>query len=253
MDNFSDNSDENVGDGNSVDTGDGGNGGEEAAFTMPGGETEIGGLEGDEDFVIPGEKTTPSGLEGEAAFVIPGEKTAPKGLEGDDAFVISDEKKGVQEEVNNSGEKIDSDETLKAYLEKESEYSEEINKYISSPEELQKYKEAGLVEREVCGRHCLIRSDLDLDYVNIETGKTNAQLIAEGKSPFDPKTGERIELHHIGQKFDSPFAELAVKSEHQENYSILHRSEEESWRRDREKRNEYQRQKRAHWTERAKG
>lgn len=140
---------------------------------------------------------------------------------------------------------------LAEYLEKESPYSPEVNEYISSPEELQVYKDAGLVEKNVDGRICLIREDLDLDYVDQQSGLTNAELIAKGRSPYDAKTGERIELHHIGQDFNAPLAELQSVSEHDLHSKTLHKSEMDSWRRDPEKVSQYNAQRKAHWKNRA--
>lgn len=145
---------------------------------------------------------------------------------------------------------LDSNEVLGEYLEKESTYSMEVNKYISSPEELQVYKDAGLVEKNIDGRVCLIREDLDLEYVDKQSGFTNAELIAKGRSPYDAKTGERIELHHIGQDFNAPFAELQSVSEHDIYSKTLHKSEMDSWRRDPEKVSEYSKQRKAHWKNR---
>ena len=78
--------------------------------------------------------------------------------------------------------------------------------------------------------------------------------MAEGKSPIDSKTGEKIELHHMGQNFDGPFAELCENSEHGDgNHKTLHTSNEGSWRNDPEQKNQYQREKAQHWKTRAHG
>lgn len=164
------------------------------------------------------------------------ESNASKSIEGDT------EQETEDIVVNN--------EELREYMEKESPYSMEVNKYISSPEELQVYKEAGLVERNIDGRVCLIREDLDLDYVDKQSGLTNAELIAKGRSPYDAKTGERIELHHIGQDFNAPFAELQSVSEHDIYSKTLHKSEMDSWRRDPEKVRQYNTQRKIHWKNR---
>lgn len=60
-----------------------------------------------------------------------------------------------------------------------------------------------------------------MDYVG-SIGVTNRDRIKEGKSP-KTTNGEEIHLHHIGQKQNSPLAEL-TESEHlgKGNYSILH-------------------------------
>ncbi len=88
-------------------------------------------------------------------------------------------------------------------------------------EEAQHYIDAGLIEEKINGRICLIRSDIDLDYIGRD-GVTNRDRIKNGGSPLT-RNGEEIHLHHIGQKQNSPLAEL-TKFEHlgKGNYSILH-------------------------------
>ena len=56
--------------------------------------------------------------------------------------------------------------------------------------------------------------------------KTNMDLIKDGKAPYGPD-GERVNLHHIGQKADSPLAEL-TDTEHKSNDGILHDKTKES-------------------------
>lgn len=58
---------------------------------------------------------------------------------------------------------------------------------------------------------------------------------------FDANTGERIELHHMGQDYESPFAELCDISEHRGEGvdTILHDKNVESWRQDPEKKSHY--------------
>ena len=46
----------------------------------------------------------------------------------------------------------------------------------------------------------------------------------EGKAPFDPATGLRYELHHIGQHMDSPLAVLTQK-EHDSFVHLIKESE----------------------------
>ena len=106
-------------------------------------------------------------------------------------------------------------------------------------DELEVYKAAGLKESIVDGRTCLIRDDIDLDYVDPKTGKTNRELMAKGRAPFDKETGEKLELHHIGQDYDSPLAELTADSQHGQHYSTLHTKTGESWRQDSQKDNHY--------------
>ncbi|MDR0573792.1 MAG: HNH/ENDO VII family nuclease [Tannerella sp.] len=133
------------------------------------------------------------------------------------------------------------------------DWPDEIIDAISSWKEYEVYNKAGLIYAKINWRHCLIRPDLDLDYVDHKTGKTNRELMAEGKAPVDPKTGEKIELHHIGQKFDGPLAEL-TESEHSDNFGILHTSNENSWRREPEQNDAYNNHQRPeHWKSRSNG
>lgn len=168
------------------------------------------------------------------------------------------------DEVNSAEEDEDSDSNeatdevdpeVRAEIEEKSEYSSEVNDHISSVDELEVYQKAGLKEETVDGRTCLVREDLDYDYVDPKSGLTNKQLMEKGRAPYDAKTGERIELHHIGQDPDAPLAELTEDSEHGEYTSVLHKSEEESWRKDDPQRNNYYNnvERPNHWIERSKG
>ncbi|MBQ8763222.1 MAG: HNH/ENDO VII family nuclease [Clostridia bacterium] len=109
-------------------------------------------------------------------------------------------------------------------IKENSPYSDEINNYVSSKEELDVYKNANLHE-EVYGdppKHALVRSDIELHGVCDHKGRDNAQRMAEGLSPMT-EDGDIIELHHIGQKEDSPLAEL-TRDEHRGvgNDNVLH-------------------------------
>ena len=161
------------------------------------------------------------------------------------------EEEQPEEEQPEEGETDEEADRSEIY--EKSEYSDEVNDHISSVEELEVYQNAGLKETEVDGRTCLVREDIDMDYVDPKTGMTNRQLMEEGRPPFDAKTGEQIELHHIGQEYDSPLAELTADSEHGEHYSTLHTKAEESWRSDNTKENYYNNHHRPdHWKARAK-
>jgi hypothetical protein len=100
-------------------------------------------------------------------------------------------------------------------------WSDEIIDAIGSMEEYEIYKNAGLKEAEVNGRKCLIREDIDLDYED-EDGISNRERMKRGLSPLT-NSGEVVELHHIGQKADSPLAELSFSEHHSGgNDTILH-------------------------------
>lgn len=145
-------------------------------------------------------------------------------------------------------------ETVRAEINEKSNYSDEVNEKISSVEELEVYQKANLKEENVDGRACLVRDDIDMEYVDPKSGMTNQELMEKGRAPYDAKTGERIELHHVGQDYDSPLAELTEDSEHGDYYSALHTKEGESWRNDSQKNNHYNNVERPeHWKARAKG
>jgi len=116
--------------------------------------------------------------------------------------------------------KLPSDED-KERIKKETGWSDEIIDKVGSVEEYGVYKEAGLKEEEINGKPCLINENIDLEQKD-EFGRTNKERMENGLSPLD-KNGNSIELHHIGQKPDSPLAEL-TKEEHRgkNNDSILH-------------------------------
>ncbi len=157
------------------------------------------------------------------------------------------------EETEETAEEADS-EQIRAEINEKSNYSDEVNEKISSVEELEVYQKANLREETVDGRPCLVRDDIDMDYINPKDGKTNRELMEMGRAPYDAKTGERIELHHIGQDYDSPLAELTEDTEHEDYYSTLHTKEGESWRNDSKKENHYNNTQRPnHWKARAKG
>jgi len=124
---------------------------------------------------------------------------------------------------NVSARDINKDEKLKENernkIKTESQYSDEINENIKSKAELDVYINAGLTENDVNGIKCLCK-DIDLEQLD-DNGLSNFERMKKGLSPLD-ENGEPIELHHIGQKSDSPIAEL-TKGEHRGEYNkILH-------------------------------
>ncbi|MCM1364404.1 MAG: HNH/ENDO VII family nuclease [Faecalibacterium sp.] len=132
-----------------------------------------------------------------------------------------------------SADSVETSQKIRDEINEKSEYSSEVNDYIKSVEELEIYQRTGLKEEIIDGRICLVRNHIDLDYIDENTQYTNRRLMEMGRSPYDSKTGEKIELHHIGQDYNSPLAELTSYSEHGDgNHSILHTSESESWRKD---------------------
>jgi len=139
----------------------------------------------------------------------------------------------------------------KAIIKAETGWSDEIIDCIENMDQYEIYKNADLHEAEINGRKCLLK-DIDPDYIDPKTGMTNRELMAKGRSPIDAKTGEKIELHHMGQSSDAPFAELCENSEHGDgNHKTLHPKTTDSWRQDVELKKQYQREKISHWETRA--
>lgn len=122
----------------------------------------------------------------------------------------------------------------KVRIKEEIGWSDEIVNNIKNVDEAQVYIDANL--KEVNGN--LERQDIDwtqkIPEDRIERmrslygdevadrwkDKTNLDLIREGKAPYGPD-GKQINLHHIGQKADSPLAEL-TDTEHKTYDGVLH-------------------------------
>ncbi len=144
-------------------------------------------------------------------------------------------------------------EEQKAQIKEETGWSDEIINHIESMDQYEILKNAGLKEQEVAGKICLVKEDIDPDYVDPKTGMTNSERMAAGRAPIDAKTGEKIELHHLGQDKDGPLVELCENSEHGDgNHHVLHPHTDNSWRHDPGARTEYEHERSEHWQERAK-
>lgn len=143
-------------------------------------------------------------------------------------FTETDNKAPTEIEDGDNGEdnkRLSEEE--KQHIKNEIGWSDEIIDAIGSKEEYRIYRDAGLQEVEINGRKCLVRNDIDWDQKD-SMGRTNKERAEAGLSPIN-KEGDTIELHHIGQKSDGPFAEL-TPDEHRgkENYSVLHDTQKES-------------------------
>lgn len=124
-------------------------------------------------------------------------------------------------------------------------WSDEIQDAIGSWEEAEVYMKAGLKEVEINGKKCLIRDDIDLDQED-EDGITNRERMERGRPPIT-KDGEEVELHHIGQKQNSPLAELTMEQHRGVgNDTILHDKTKET----EIDRNEFGKERREHWKDR---
>lgn len=95
-----------------------------------------------------------------------------------------------------------------------------------SPKEIEIYNDANVESSEVNGREVLVRTDIDYEEKDL-FGRTNLERMEIGLAPL--VEGKPIELHHIGQRMDSPLAELKVE-EHRGsgNDGILHDKKQES-------------------------
>lgn len=167
--------------------------------------------------------------------------------------------KASAEDVNKSeGTEIKSEgltDEEKAKIKEETGWSDEVIENIKNMKQYEILKNAGLIEVEINGRKCLIKENIDLDYTD-KDGISNRDRIARGLAPLDSKTGKPIELHHLGQKADSPLVEL-TEEEHRtgeyedgkKNQSLWHdntvetdvHGEENSW----------DQERKAHWKARA--
>ncbi|SEI96385.1 A nuclease of the HNH/ENDO VII superfamily with conserved LHH [Lachnospiraceae bacterium A10] len=147
--------------------------------------------------------------------------------EKDNIEMMVDEHSELNEsdEVEKKNEGLTEDE--KKDLKERTGWPDEIIDCINSLKEAEIYEKAGLKAVEIDGKWCLVRNDIDLDQKD-EDGITNRERMKRGRPPIT-KDGKEVELHHIGQKSDSPLAEL-TKDEHRGtgNDTILHDKTKES-------------------------
>ena len=139
-------------------------------------------------------------------------------------------------------------------LSRESGWSPETVRWITTWEQYELLRSAGLHEERICGRLCLVKDHIDADYVFVaENGVriSNREQMQKGNSPRDAATGKPIELHHLGQDANSPFVELTPE-EHRlsGNYSIWHANGKNSWRNKLNAEKGYNRERIKHWNER---
>lgn len=142
----------------------------------------------------------------------------------------------------------------KAKIKEETGWSDEIIDNIANMKQYEVLKNAGLKEVEINGRKCLIKENIDLDYAD-EDGITNRERMARGLAPLDSKTGKPLELHHLGQKADSPLVEL-TEEEHRtgeyedgkKNQSLWHDNTKET--EVHGEGNNWDQERKAHWKER---
>jgi len=104
-------------------------------------------------------------------------------------------------------------------IQMESKYPVEVIKNMHSMKEYEVFKQANLKAIKVNNKWALVR-DIDWDFVDLD-GFTNKQRVLEkGLSPVD-SNGNSYQIHHVGQKDDSPLAILSY-DEHKAYYKDLH-------------------------------
>ena len=104
---------------------------------------------------------------------------------------------------------------------KKTGWSKETVDMMKSQQEAEIYMKTNLKETEIDGKKCLIRSDIEMNFKD-EFGRTNKERMENGMSPLT-NSGEKVELHHIGQKPDSPLAELTTQEHRGKgNDTVLH-------------------------------
>ena len=159
-----------------------------------------------------------------------------------------DPDKKVEKQADDNNEQKGLTQEQKDKIKEETGWSDEIIDAIGSMEEYQIYKDAGLIEAEIDGRKCLINPNIDMDQKDA-FGRTNKERMEQGLAPLE-KNGNPIELHHIGQKNDSPLAELTQEQHRsKENYSILHDTKKDS----EIDRKAFDNERENHWKPRAEG
>lgn len=143
----------------------------------------------------------------------------------------------------------------RAKIKEETGWSDEIINNITTMKQYEVLRNAGLKEIEINGNNCLVKENIDLDYTD-EDGISNRERMELGLAPLDSKTGKPIELHHLGQKADSPLVEL-TEEEHRtgeyedgkKNQSLWHDNTIET--EVHGEGNNWDQERKAHWKERA--
>ncbi len=106
-------------------------------------------------------------------------------------------------------------------------------------------------ERNI-SRRVYQRDDIDFNYADPDTGRTNLQRMLNGNAPYG-KDGKPLELHHILQIEVGPMVEIH-ETTHQEYKRILHGliGNGDSFRNNKTLDLQYRNFKRAYWKWRAK-
>ena len=154
------------------------------------------------------------------------------------------EKHHIQERTDSPVQEVDNSsvrELLNDY-----DWSSEVLDSIRSVQEIEIYKEANLQEGFVNDKPCLQNPEidweqrtpivLDSDVAALSSGElpfgfgqldglfsvSNKERAMQGMAPLDSK-GQAFELHHVGQRMDSPLAELTTEQHRGAgNDTVLH-------------------------------
>lgn len=139
----------------------------------------------------------------------------------------------------------------KEKLDQISPYSSDITSFIRTSDELKLYVSLQLRESYLT-RPALV-ADIDPE-LWIESEKaTNLELMEKGRAPYAYDAPEgRIELHHIGQDYSAPFAEL-TQEQHEQRSRLLHSSGEPSWRNQKKLERAFQAERTSYWIKRSQG
>lgn len=98
-------------------------------------------------------------------------------------------------------------ENQKLGIKSETGWNDKIIGEIKNISQYEILKNADLKEVIIDDRQYLMKNNIDLDYIDRD-GISNRDRILRGLSPIDASTEKPIELHHLGQKLDSPLVEL---------------------------------------------
>ena len=154
------------------------------------------------------------------------------------------------QEGEEAAEQVEAQEALRDVIKEETGWSDEIVDSIRDEGEYGVYKNADLKEGTVNGKQCLQR-EIDPSFKD-DFGRTNMERMQNGLSPYDAKSGEKLELHHMVQKADSPFPELRENIDHGDgNHRVLHEFKSESWRHEPGSESAYASQRTEYWKTRA--
>ena len=164
-------------------------------------------------------------------------------------------KNGAEDALTRSGDDIVNDPKFASNIRKETGWASNIISNIDNMDQYSILKNADLIEVQINGKKCLIKNNIDWDFVD-EDGISNKSRVSRGLAPLDSKTGKPIELHHLGQKADSPLVELTVEEHRtgyykdgQKNQSLWHDNTIES--EVHGEGNSWYQERKAHWKSRA--